>query len=128
MAASATVLGVGPAGLAAETSRDSARASTGDTPAAAAVPQYCPTNSICGWNGANFTGAMRTFPVGAGCVNSTLPLRSIANTFPGGGAGTMVTAHVYSSSNCGGQLVAVVKQGEKVALLSPPGASVNLTT
>lgn len=105
MAASAAVLGTGPA---------------------ASAAQACPANSICGWSGTHFTGMMRSFPAGAGCVNSPLALRSVANTFPGG-VGVQATAHVYAGSGCGGRLLAVVRPGDRVPVLSAPGTSVLLT-
>ncbi|MGK5553541.1 peptidase inhibitor family I36 protein [Actinomadura kijaniata] len=105
-AASAAVLGMGPA--------------------ASAAPQACPANSVCGWSGANFTGMMRPFPVGAGCVNATPALRSVANTFPRG-TGVQPTAHVHSGPDCGGRLVAVVRPGDGVPVLSSPGTSLFLS-
>lgn len=94
---------------------------------AATAPQNCSVNSICGWSGTNFTGRMITFPVGAGCVNSAFPLRSIANTYPGG-AGVPVAAAVYSGTNCSGTLVGNVQRGQSIPNLSPAGLSVYLTT
>ncbi|MFD0683259.1 peptidase inhibitor family I36 protein [Actinomadura fibrosa] len=80
----------------------------------------CPANSVCGWSGPNFTGAVTIFRGGTTCTASTLPLGSVANTYPAG-TGVPVTAFVYSGAFCAGTPVAVVGRGQAVPSL-PSGA------
>jgi hypothetical protein len=111
-AAAVTSLGLAAPALAAETN-------AGRKTQTAAL-QNCPVNSICGWSGANFTGAMKIFPAGPSCSSSSIPIRSIANTFPAG-PGVQVTALVYSGAFCSGTPMASVGGGQRLLSL-PYGA------
>jgi hypothetical protein len=93
-----------------------------DTPwSLAAGIDDCAPNSLCGWEGSNFSGRVTKFPAGAHCVNSPFPLRSVANTYPA--IGIPVVMDVFSGPNCTGKLLAVV--GKPVSNLPVPGLSVS---
>ncbi|WP_407701612.1 hypothetical protein [Thermomonospora amylolytica] len=77
---------------------------------------------MCGWSGTSFTGTMTTFSAGAGCLNSPIPLRSVANTY---GFGFMAVMNVYSGPNCTGTLLATVRPGDSVPFLFSWGSSVH---
>jgi hypothetical protein len=87
----------------------------------------CPSNSLCGWQGTDFTGTMTTFGAGAGCLNSPFLLQSVANTYSAGGVGVPVSMAVYSGPSCTGTLLATVGRGQSVPSLFGWGASVYTT-
>jgi hypothetical protein len=82
----------------------------------------CPVGSLCGWSGSYFTGPMTTFG-GAPCVNSPIPLRSVANTY---GWGWLVVLSVYSGPNCSGTRLGSVGSGQSRPFL--PGVGVSVST
>ncbi|MFI0411025.1 hypothetical protein [Actinomadura sp. 3N508] len=107
MAASATVL---PASLASATTADP-------------LPG-CPVDSLCAWSGDNFTGKVVTFGPGEGCVTTPFPVRSAANTIPGGGVGIPVALLVMSGKDCTGDPLDNLGRGESARHLPTPGLSV----
>jgi hypothetical protein len=118
-AATGTTLVLGAITLAGPASAD-----TPWGPNATAGLYDCAANSLCGWEGANFSGRVTKFPAGAHCVNSPFPLRSAANTNPS--VGVPVVMDVFSGLNCTGKLLAVV--GKPVPFLPEPGLSVSTPT
>ncbi|WP_165975942.1 peptidase inhibitor family I36 protein [Actinomadura rubrisoli] len=90
---------------------------------ASAAPAGCSANSLCGWSGSNFTGPITTFGAGAGCLNSPIPLRSVANTHPGG-VGVPVVLSVYSGQDCSGKPLGSVAGGQSLPSLPGVGVSV----
>lgn len=97
------------------------------TPVAAAPTTSlaaCPANSLCGWSGTYFTGAMTTFSLAAGCTNAPTGLRSVANTWPSG-TGVTIVMLVYSGSNCTGAYLGSVGRGQSLPSLPTWGFSVS---
>lgn len=90
-----------------------------------AALETCPINSLCGWSGSYFTGGMTTFRTGAGCQNSPVLLRSVANTWPS--SGVLAGMHVYSGSGCTGALLGYVRDGASLLPLPTWGLSVYAT-
>ncbi|TDB86549.1 hypothetical protein E1264_17565 [Actinomadura sp. KC216] len=107
MAASATVL---PASLA-------SAATTDPLPG-------CPVDSLCAWSGANYTGEVVLFEPGEGCVTTPFPIRSAANTVPGGGVGIPVALSVMSGKDCTGDPLDNLGRGESRPFFPTAGLSV----
>lgn len=87
-------------------------------------PSDCPDASLCGWSEAGFMGKVTTFRPGGGCIDSPFPLRSVANTYRGGGAGIPVVLLVYSGKDCTGKALGSVTRGQSLPSLPADGLSV----
>nr|WP_243718695.1 hypothetical protein [Actinomadura sp. KC06] len=59
-----------------------------------------------------------------GCVTTPFPIRSAANTIPGGGVGIPVVLGVMSGEDCTGEPLDSLGRGESRRYFSTPGLSV----
>jgi hypothetical protein len=97
-----------------------ATTTTSVAPATPTALADCPVGALCGWSENNFTGLMTRFG-GWACLNSSIPLRSVANNTSGFIPKSLI---VYPGKNCSGKSLGGVRPGESLPSLPGVGVSV----